>query len=124
MNITTSSTSSVYFTTSFLTSFFLIFSDAPSVIYKNTDKILFETITVDFTVMYKETEVVSVEVKPYNTLESLMELDKVRIAEVSKKKLHKRMVTSKTVKEFSTFGATAVGKHNCSIIHLTVASSV
>lgn len=92
--------------------------------YRKTDKKVFRTITVDFTVMYKDVELVSMEVKPYNADKSLIELDRMRLAEISKKRVHSLMLASKTANEFSTFGITIAGKHNCSIIHPAVTSSV
>jgi hypothetical protein len=64
---------------------------------------VFKIIRADFTVYYKDIELVIVEVKPFNPDERLVELDEVRLGELAKKMLHKRMATAKTSKEFMIF---------------------
>ncbi|KAG2230583.1 hypothetical protein INT48_006888 [Thamnidium elegans] len=77
--------------------------DIPSQAYRNTDKILFSIMRVDFTVYYRNIEIAAIEVKPLNVYDRSVEHDEVRLGELTKKLLHKRMATAKSKKEFSTF---------------------
>lgn len=88
-----------------------MYSDVPSQAYKNTDTSLFAIIRPGLIIMSDETELVVVEVKPFNASPSLKEADAIRVAEHTKKILHWRMVRSKTTKEFCSFGTTASGKY-------------
>lgn len=89
-----------------------MYSDVASKVFDNTDTSLFATIRPDFLVMNNETELVVIEVKPFNTSHSLLEADEIRIAELTKKILHRRMATAKSEKEFNSFGIIIAGKYN------------
>ncbi|KAG2230571.1 hypothetical protein INT48_006876 [Thamnidium elegans] len=84
--------------------------DVASQAYRDTDTSLFAIIRPDFLIMNGQTELVAVEVKPFNGSPSLVEADEIRVAELTKKLLHRRMAKAKSTKEFSSFGiAIAVG---------------
>jgi hypothetical protein len=89
-----------------------LYSDVASKVFDNTDTSLFATIRPDFLVMNNGTELVVIEVKPFNTSHSLLEADEIRIAELTKKILHRRMATAKSEKEFNSFGIIIAGKYN------------
>jgi hypothetical protein len=48
-------------------------------------------------------EIGVIEVKPFNTPSEIVEEDRVRLAEISKKMLHKRILAAKSEKELNTF---------------------
>ncbi|KAI9361487.1 hypothetical protein BD770DRAFT_24000 [Pilaira anomala] len=57
------------------------------------------------------TEIGTGEVKPYNTCDKLIEIDRSRIVESCKRQLHQRLVNARSTKELSTFGIFINGKH-------------
>ncbi|KAI8048482.1 hypothetical protein BDF21DRAFT_469106 [Thamnidium elegans] len=83
--------------------------DVASQAYRDTDTSLFAIIRPDFLIMNGETELVAVEVKPFNGSPSLVEADEIRVAELTKKLLHRRMAKAKSTKEFSSFGIAIAG---------------
>ncbi|EPB83800.1 hypothetical protein HMPREF1544_09433 [Mucor circinelloides 1006PhL] len=86
--------------------------DIASNAYKHTNTNVLQRIRPDFLVLDNETELIAIEVKPFNTTQSLIEEDEVRVAELSKKMLHMRMARAKTVKEFCSFGICIAGNYN------------
>lgn len=57
------------------------------------------------------TEIGVVEIKPFNTPFEALEEDRVRIAEMSKKMLHRRILAGKSEKELYTYGIVIAGEH-------------
>lgn len=55
-------------------------------------------------------EIGVVEIKPFNTPLEALEEDRVRLAEISKKILHKRILTAKSEKELNTFAIMIAGE--------------
>lgn len=55
-------------------------------------------------------EIGVVEIKPFNIPFELLEEDRVRLAEISKKMLHKRILAAKSEKELNTFAIMIAGK--------------
>lgn len=55
-------------------------------------------------------EIGVVEIKPFKTLFETLEEDRVRLAEISKKMLHKRILTAKSEKELNTFAIMIAGE--------------
>ncbi|KAL9537035.1 hypothetical protein MBANPS3_012144 [Mucor bainieri] len=88
----------------------VIGSDVASEAYKNTNTKSFEIIRPNFVVLHESVELITVEVKPFNTATSLIDEDEARVAELSKKTMHRRMTIAKTVKKFCSFGICIVGK--------------
>ncbi|KAL9536729.1 hypothetical protein MBANPS3_012413 [Mucor bainieri] len=89
---------------------FTIRCDVASEAYQTTDTNNFKTIRPDFLMLHESVELITVEVKPCNTAKSLIDEDEVRVAELSKKIMHRRMTKAKTVKEFCSFGICMVGE--------------
>ncbi|KAG1473261.1 hypothetical protein G6F56_001054 [Rhizopus delemar] len=54
-------------------------------------------------------EICVVEIKPFNIPFELLEEDRVRLAEISKKMLHKRILAAKSEKELNTFAIMIAG---------------
>jgi hypothetical protein len=55
-------------------------------------------------------EIGVVEIKPFKTPLEALEEDRVRLAEISKKMLHKRILTAKSEKELNTFAIMIAGE--------------
>lgn len=55
-------------------------------------------------------EIGVIEIKPFNTPSEVVEEDRIRLAEISKKMLHKNILVAKSEKELVTFAIMIAGK--------------
>ena len=56
------------------------------------------------------TEIGTGELKPFNTTDQLVEVDRSRIAESCKRQLHQRLLNARSEKELKTYGILIHGK--------------
>lgn len=84
--------------------------DTPLNIYTNSNMKIQrrQTTDVKFTTI-DCIEIGVVEIKPFNIPFELLEEDRVRLAEISKKMLHKRILAAKSEKELNTFAIMIAG---------------
>ncbi|KAI9245765.1 hypothetical protein BY458DRAFT_536990 [Sporodiniella umbellata] len=87
-----------------------VYWDMPLSIYKNSNMKIQRRQTPDakFTTL-DGIEIGVVEIKPFNTAFEALEDDRVRLAEISKKMLHKRVLAAKSEKELKTFAIMIAG---------------
>ncbi|KAI8063418.1 uncharacterized protein B0P05DRAFT_581120 [Gilbertella persicaria] len=87
-----------------------VYWDAPLNLYTNSNMKIQKRQTTDakFTAI-DGTEIGVVEIKPFNTPSKTVDEDRVRLAEISKKMLHKRILAAKSEKEFITFAIMIAG---------------
>ncbi|CEG68854.1 hypothetical protein RMATCC62417_05028 [Rhizopus microsporus] len=88
----------------------VVYWDTPLNLYVNSNMKIQRRQTTDakFTTI-DGIEIGVVEIKPFNTPFEIVEEDRVRLAEISKKMLHKRILAAKSEKELNTFAIMIAG---------------
>ncbi|GAA5816817.1 hypothetical protein MFLAVUS_010351 [Mucor flavus] len=88
----------------------VVYWDTPLDLYKNSNMKIQRRQTTDAKFATIDgIEIGVVEIKPFNTPLEALEEDRVRLAEISKKILHKRILTAKSEKELNTFAIMIAG---------------
>ncbi|RCI01038.1 hypothetical protein CU097_015734 [Rhizopus azygosporus] len=96
----------------------VVYWDTPLNLYVNSNMKIQRRQTTDakFTTI-DGIEIGVVEIKPFNTPFEIVEEDRVRLAEISKKMLHKRILAAKSEKELNTFAIMIAGNNIEYFVH-------
>ncbi|OBZ81352.1 hypothetical protein A0J61_10599 [Choanephora cucurbitarum] len=88
----------------------VVYWDTPLNLYKNSNMKIQRRQTTDAKFATIDgIEIGVVEIKPFKTPFEMLEEDRVRLAEISKKMLHKRILAAKSEKELNTFAIMIAG---------------